>query len=150
MFSEITMIDYARPLPARREARRFCGPYKWTPSAPGRGRGFYMSDRDGACDEAGSTFRLRLEFAPADRRGVLRYATTADGTEFIPIVARLPRGRGFLAGWSMGAGMAASLEPERYDDEEEAYRAAHDEAARAAEREADYQAEYAEEDDDVF
>ena len=57
------------------------------------------------------------------------------------MVARLPHERGFLIGWSMGAGMCASFERAIYADEQEAARAADQMAEHAAERERDYQAE---------
>jgi hypothetical protein len=54
------------------------------------------------------------------------------------IVARLPHGR-FLAGWSMGEGMASEVDGYIYNDEEDAARAADSMAENAAERERDYQ-----------
>lgn len=148
MFSEIKMIDHSRTLAERREARRFCGPYTWRPSRAGSGRGFYMG-RDGvSCDPRGSTFRLRLEEVPANRRGVRAYCAGPDGDPFMPIIARLPHGRGYLAGWTLGGGMCAELEPELHADEQEAHRAAHDAAERAADREAEYLATIDDQDDE--
>lgn len=88
MFSEITMIDYARPLKARAEARKTCGPYRWKPATPGKGRGF-------------------------------------------------------LAGWTMGPGMCASLDAYIYKAPEDAAHAAHSMAESDAEknREADEEQE---------
>lgn len=46
MFTEITLIDYARPLVKRLASRKVCGPYKWRPTQrPGNGRGFYQIGR---------------------------------------------------------------------------------------------------------
>ena len=56
------------------------------------------------------------------------------------IVIRLTHGR-FLTGWSMGEGMASSIDYGIYTDEIEAARAADSEAETAAEREREYQAE---------
>lgn len=147
-FSEIKMIDYSRSLAERREARRFCGPYTWQPSRAGSGRGFYMGSDGASCDPRGSTFRLRLEEVPANRRGVCGYFADPDADSFKPIIARLPHGRGYLAGWTLGAGMCAELEPELHADEREARHAAHDAAERAADREAEYLATIDDQDDE--
>lgn len=56
------------------------------------------------------------------------------------IVLRLPHGRGFLAGWSMGEGMASFVEGDIYDDLVEAARAADSIAESTAERERECQA----------
>lgn len=55
------------------------------------------------------------------------------------IVFRLPRGRGFLAGWSMGGHMASTLDYNVIEDEVDAARRANDMAERAAEDEREYQ-----------
>jgi hypothetical protein len=55
------------------------------------------------------------------------------------IVLRLPHGRGFLAGWSLGKGMASSIEGDLYTDIIEAARAADSTAQHAAENEREYQ-----------
>ena len=60
MFSEIVMIDYARPLATRAKARKFTGPYRWRPAQPGGGRGFYQSSRGLEMDRAGPILALRL------------------------------------------------------------------------------------------
>lgn len=67
-----------------------------------------------------------------------------DGQEFVAIIARLPHGRGYLAGFTMGEGMAASLDGHIWTDIEDAARAAYDEAESAADREAEDAANYAE------
>lgn len=55
-------------------------------------------------------------------------------------VARLPRGRGYIIGWSMGAEMCAVLDYSYvYDSERGAAYAADSMAEHAAERESDYQ-----------
>ena len=148
MFHEITMIEYARPLAKRLEARKFTGPYKWRPTnAPCEGRGFYQASSGLRMDPRGSTFDLRLEDANDHLRGARLamingyYCDDFQSDTLQPIIARLPHGRGFLAGWTMGAGMCASLETYVWESAEEAARAAHDEAERAAEREREYQAQ---------
>lgn len=150
MFQQITMIDYGRPLADRLKARRYCGPYRWAPAKPGSGRGFYSGPSALDMDARGSSFRLRIEDANdhiRDRRNQIRgYYCDSDCIDTLqPIIARLPRGRGFLAGWTMGAGMCASLEGDIYPDAESAAGAAHDVAEYAAEREREYQEEELEE-----
>lgn len=131
----ITMIDYTRPLELRAAARKSVGPYSWTPvdrrwahwrNLPPTGRGFYQSSEGLWMDERGSTFELRLEFAGA-------CYTSEQDQRFDAIIARLPNGRGFLAGWTMGAGMAAALDGRIWDTERDAERAAIDMTQDAAE-----------------
>jgi len=94
-------------------------------------------------DPRGSVLNLRIEGANEHISG-RQSRTTAywgddDGfTTFTPIIARLPHARGFLAGWTMGQGMAASLEPEIYETPEDAAFAAHSIAEDVAEREREY------------
>ena len=147
IFQEIILHDFTVPLRKRLENRKLCGPYHWTPSEPGKGRGFYMASTGLACAKHGSGFDLRLEWANDILRGnrlshVMGYYCDedSDGETLQPIVARLPHGRGFLAGWTMGAGMCASLDATIWDDIEDAAREAHRMAERDAERERDYQA----------
>lgn len=69
------------------------------------------------------------------------------------IVVRLPRSRGFLAGWSMGEGMATSLDLDIYETERDAAITANSIAENAAEAEREYQekvrAEEEEEEEDT-
>lgn len=65
------------------------------------------------------------------------------------LVMRLPGGRGFLAGWSMGENMASEIDSTLYETEKEAARAADREAeiaalmaAQLAEREAEKEREH--------
>lgn len=141
MFAEIILHDYKAPLAKRLESRRYCGPYRWRPAKPGNGRGFYQHSRHLACGD--STFDLRLELANdhlSDHGyGSLSridgyYADNFQDCTLTPIVARLPHGRGFLAGWTMGTGMIARLAPDIHETIEDAARAAHSEAERDAER----------------
>lgn len=61
-----------------------------------------------------------------------------DGDTIRGLVFRLPHNRGFLAGWSMGEGMASIVAYEVYPDEVSAALAADDIARYAAEREREY------------
>ncbi len=148
MFHNIVLIDYRRPL--SRRTRKVTGPYRWNPTPAGKGRGFYCESNVNGfeCAAHGSGFRLRLEPAnehlPNRRLPLSYFADDGGFTRMHPIVARLPHGRGFLAGWTMGEGMCASLDGYVWPDRESAARAAHDEARNAAE--AEYQAN---EDEDV-
>lgn len=137
--------DFSRPLKSRLESRKHVGPYYINPSKPGGSRGFYTASKGLACASHGALFDLRLEDAN-DHLGEsrLRFTTGYYCDEFQdstlqPIVARLPRGRGFLAGWTMGRGMCATLELDVYAAAEDAARAAHSAAEYAAEQEREYQ-----------
>ncbi len=140
MFSNIVMINYARPLAERAKARKLVGPYRWNPSKPGTGRGFYQDSRSLECDPRGSTFALRLEEANEHLSGS-RLAMTdgyycdldCEGETLQPIIARLAHGRGFLPGWTMGNGMCATLDSRICSDEREAAYAAHQLAEHDAE-----------------
>ena len=152
MFDAITLLDYGRPLADRKDARRYVGPYTWRPSVPGKGRGFYSGSHALTMDPRGSSLALRLEDANAhlqDRHRFVSgyYADDYQDATLEPIIARLPSGRGFLAGWTMGAGMCGTLEPEVYPDAESAASAAHVAAEYAAERERACQAD--DDDDDA-
>lgn len=150
----ITMIDYTRSLADRAKSRKVCGPYLWTPSdrrrgttrnLPLAGRGFYQASKGLRVDERGSTFDLRLDYANTHHPMNWRRngAFSHDGHDtFTAIVARLPNGRGFLAGWTLGAGMCATLDGTIWADIEDAARAAYDAAERACEDDAAYQANF--------
>lgn len=147
MFKEITMIDFRKPLAQRK--RKHTGPYRWKPAKPNTGRGFYSSSRDMLeMDKAGSTFRLRLEDANDHITGRLSrvtgyYADDFQDFTFHPVIARLPRQRGFLAGYSAGAGMCAALNATIYETAEDAAYAAHS----MAEYEADENRAYSEDEE---
>jgi hypothetical protein len=143
LFEKITMVDYARPMAKRLESRKVCGPYMWSPSRPGNGRGFYLANKGLCVDQRGSTFDLRLEWAN-DHLGNSRladitgyYIDSYEDETLQPIVARLPNGRGFLAGYTMGNSMASALDGTIWETIEDAARAAHDEAKTAAENSRD-------------
>lgn len=132
--------DFSRPLRERKEARKHCGPYQWTPTQPGGGRGFYQSSKGLYCDRSGSIFSLRLSYANEHLTYHSRlsriegYYCDEHGDQTLsPIIARLPHGRGYLAGWTMGAGMCASIDLTIWADEREAAIAAHNLAEMDAE-----------------
>lgn len=64
------------------------------------------------------------------------------------VVFRLPHGRGFLAGWSMGEGMASEIDYTIYEDETDAALAADSWAEQVAENERDYREEQNDEDEE--
>lgn len=136
--------NFSRPLRERLNSREHVGPYYWTPSEPGKGRGFYQASHGLACGD--STFRLRLDYANDHLSGSRLsringyYCDEFQDQTLVPIIARLPHGRGFLAGWTMGANMAACVDSTIYDSEHDAALAAHDMAERDAEKERDYRA----------
>lgn len=140
MFNTIKMIDYKKPLRTRLADRKHCGPYQWTPDSRHEGRAFYTAMRGLEMDRHGSTFRLRLEEANEHVIGrtarITGYYCDSDGDcTMTPIIARLPHGRGYLAGWTMGGGMLGAVERDVYDTPEDAALAAHSIAERDAERE---------------
>jgi hypothetical protein len=84
------------------------------PEHAGRGKGFYLSEDDG------SQIALRWEWADKVEGVRIRnkgwYCDAHMAADKIRgLVFRLPKGRGFLAGWSMGEGMASSVDCDIYD-----------------------------------
>lgn len=134
--------DFTKSLKERAKARKHCGPYHWTPCEPGGSRGFYQAQGGLYCDRSGSIFDLRLSEANGhlDRYSRLAringYFCDDDGCgdTLQPIVARLPHGRGFLAGWTMGRGMCGAIDLAIYDEARDAAIAAHNMAEMDAER----------------
>jgi hypothetical protein len=131
--------DFTRTLPERLKRREYTGPYYWNPTQPGKGRGFYQSSKGLYCDKSGSTFDLRLEEANDHLSGTRLaqingyYCDQHQDETLQPIIARLPHGRGFLAGWTMGRGMFGSIDCDIYETAEEAAYAAHSMAEHDAE-----------------
>lgn len=147
-FAGFSWPRYVATLPAgslakrlERSRTRIIGPYYHAPrpvTGQHPGLGFYH-ESDGApglrwtwCDEAEGV-RIRHTGWFTDEHG--------DGGTIRGVVFRLPGGRGFLAGWSMGEGMASELDGDIYDDEAGAAYAADSMAECAAEREREYRAE---------
>lgn len=118
-------------LEARKAAKRFprcCGPYQTNPgTTPAQQMSFYHT----------SDFAPDLRMRYADEVISLRHSGwfyNEFGDTMRGLVARLPHGRGFLAGWTMGENMASGLDRATiYDNEEDAARAADSEAEIAAE-----------------
>lgn len=114
-----------------------CGDYCHAPKpVSGRhpGKGFYL-DSDGM---PGLRWQWADDVVSLRHRG---WFCDSHCEETIRgVVLRLPHGRGFLAGWSMGEGMASECDGFIYADEESAAYAADSMAERAAEAEREYQA----------
>ncbi len=144
--------NFSKPMAARLKSREYVGPYYWSPAKPGGGRGFYQHSKYLACGD--SIFDLRLEDAN-DHLGHSRlahingyYCDPFQESTIQPIIARLPRGRGFLAGWTMGRGMLGNIDLHVYDTPEDAARAAHNMAEHDAAEMHDEDARQQEEDDE--
>jgi hypothetical protein len=131
-------------LEARRRAvdRTYTGPYYRTSPSPQTGT-----------VTPGASFYLGSDWAPSLRWQWCDDVTDAhidhtgwwaddygDGDKIRGVVFRLPHARGFLAGWSMGEGMASEVEYYIYDTETGAARAADSWAERVAEDEREHQA----------
>ena len=99
----------------------------------GNGIGFYLSDSTAP--------GLRWQWADeVIRLGHKGWYSNEDCSEEIRgLVFRLPRSRGFLAGWSMGEGMASSLDYDIHHTIEEAARAADGMAESTAEEQREYE-----------
>lgn len=132
----------SRPIAQRLESRRrvFCGEYFHAPKPITRGahpgRGFYL-------DQLAAN-GLRFEWCDCVPGSNIRHSgwyCNDSGDKIAGIVARLPRGRGFLAGWSVGEGRASELDGCIYADAIDAARAADGMAERAAENQREYEAE---------
>lgn len=120
----------------KRSGPQWCFAYYSDPHrAPGAEVGFYLGSdfqpglRWQWCDE--------MEDSPVDHRGWFTDECQSDTIR--GLVFRLPHGRGFLAGWSMGEGMASTVSRRVYSTERAAIRAADSMAESAAESERDYQ-----------
>lgn len=104
----------------RANLRQCCGPSYRKPTPNNRnGWGFYLGSND--------LFELREE-CRTESYGFNEFGDAMQG-----IVYRLPKGRGFLAGYTMGEHMASGLDAHIWDDLDDAIRAANDEAHRMAE-----------------
>lgn len=131
--------NLTRPLSARLETRKHCGPYYGAPSYSGidKTRFFYLD----------SDFMPSLRWQWAD--DVVRlnhtgwYCDDYQDQTIRGIVMRLPHERGFLAGWSMGESMTSEIELDIYPDQDSAAYAADSLAEHAAERQRDYEREQA-------
>lgn len=103
-----------------------CGPYQCKQFATHDGLSFYLDD---------SATMPELRYRLGESWGY------DDCDPMTAIVIRLPRGRGFLAGWTMGSGMISEVSRHVWDGEHAAMTEAEYMTQRAAEDEAAYQAE---------
>jgi len=144
-FAGFSFPKYLFTLPRASMAKRLerarnpvCGHCYHSPTPAQAGRGFYL--------ESDGMPGLRWEWADKFCRpiGHTGWFTNefGDGEKIRGLVMRLPKGRGFLAGWSMGEGMASSLSGDIYETAEEAARAADSKAESVAEREREREAEF--------
>lgn len=116
-------------LKKKAETRKVCGEYYHAPKPSAAGKGFYL-------DSDGQPF-TRWEWCDNVCRSINHTGWFADefqDTKIRGIVARLTQGR-YLAGWSMGEGMASAIEYRIFDDIEEAARYADSLAESVAESE---------------
>ncbi len=154
MFAGQTFPKHVWTLPRGKFADRLkrrspvqCGDYyhaptpKTGPSREGHGQGFYLAS-DGApglrwqwCDEVSG------QLTPIRHTGWF-CNDDCSGEKIRGVVFRLPHGRGFLAGWSMGEGMASAVECEVWADEVDCARAADRLAESVAEAEREREQEY--------
>lgn len=138
--------------PRRLELRKFAGGasgYYHKPKPNNRdGIGFYLESRNGAPFELRWKWANDVEGTRIDHTGW--FCDDYQDTKVRGVVFRLPHGRGFLAGWSMGEGMASSVDFHVYAKESDAAYAADRLAERVAEDEREYRAnecEYFDEED---
>lgn len=150
-FAGFAWPRFVATLPTGPKARRLeryrnpvTGPYYHAPrpDQAGKGRGFYLDDT-----AAGLRWQWADEVAGSRVDNTGWFCDDYQLQTIRGLVARLPRGRGFLAGWSMGENMASVLDCEIYDDETDAARAADSMAESAAETEREYQEAQLYEDD---
>jgi hypothetical protein len=135
MFEKIAIIDYNRPIKKRHQ---FGGHYYIPSHVPFRDDGWSTYETQHS-DETGDRFRLRISAANnhlqnyPNLRRIDFYRPGIDSEdEYTPVVFRLPKSRGFLAGYTLGHGMLCCLSAILYDDAEEAAYAAHQEAEHYA------------------
>ena len=114
-------------------SRKFVGEYHHAPPPNNiRGRGFYL-------DNVGQPFaRWKWADDVVKLRHTGWFCDEYQDSKIRGIVAILPHNR-FLAGWSMGEGMASEVDGAIYDTPEDAAHAADSMAEYAAEREREYQ-----------
>lgn len=138
--------NLSKPLKERVKSRKLCGPYVVTPPRAGKDkeRFFYL----------GSDFMPALNWSYAGDVVSLNHTgwctdEFGDGDTIMGIVFTLPNRRGFLAGWTMGQGMASALDiSEIFDSEIDAAYCADSMAENAAENERECQAEQESSDDE--
>jgi hypothetical protein len=143
-FAGFTFPRYVATLPtgtmkARVSQRKppMTGDYYHAPTPNNRaGIGFYLSDSDGCPFSLRHQWCDEVHGAYIDHRGW--FADDYQDTKYRGIVFRLPHGRGFLAGYSMGENMLSSVDFYVYRDAVDAAYAADALAEQAADREREY------------
>lgn len=149
-FAGIAFPKWLWSLPRGSKAKRLaeakspmCGPYYHAPKPGAKGCGFYLGS---GCFVGDGSFNLRAKWCDEVSGCRIDHAgwfcdEHGDGDKIRGLVFRLPRGRGFLAGWAMGENMCGSVDFDIYDDESSAAYAADSMAEQAAEenREAELQ-----------
>lgn len=135
---------FAWTLPRGSKAKRIqdhknpvCGPYYCAPKPNDTGGTSFYLDSDFMpglrwqwCDDVTSSIRHTGWYT----------SEYGDGDKIRGLVLRLPKSRGFLAGWSMGESMASGVEYTIYATEHEAAIAADGIAENVAKTEREYQA----------
>lgn len=145
-FAGIDFPKYVWTLPCGSRTKRLesfrnyiCGPYQHKPKP-------IQHDSNGAFFYLGSDFMPGLRWQWCDEvkgSGIDHTGWFTDDQcdeKIRGLVFRLPKSRGFLAGWSMGKSMASEVEAYVYHDEDSAARAADSLAKSVADKERDYQA----------
>ena len=112
-------------LKQKRESRKVCGGYTHAPT-PNQNKGWGLYD-------APRYHGLRIE-----RTGY--WCSFDDLDPMYAVIVRLPHGRGFLVGWTMGDDMIMSIDADLIADEDDARYCAQSRCESAAEAEAEYQA----------
>jgi len=118
----------------RQHKQPVCGPYYHAPrpEQAGKGTGFYLAD-------SSAPFHLRWQYCDKVEGVRIRhtgwFADDYQDDKFRGLVFTLPKGRGFLAGWTMGEGMSSFVERDIYETAEDAAYAADSLAEDAAEDE---------------
>jgi len=122
----------------KRALRQCCGPYYRTRPAP------VVGTHPGGSFYLGSDFEPGRYIKRADEIILLNhtgwYCDEFQGQTIHGIVIYLPHGK-FLAGWSMGKGMASAYNDTIYTDKTEAARMADQHAEETAKNEREYQEE---------
>lgn len=113
------------------------GPYYHAPKPVGRnhGQGFYLDDQG----TPGLRWQWCDEVPEVSIRHTGWFADEFQDSKIRGVVFTLPKGRGFLAGWSMGEGMASGVECEVYETAREAAYAADSIAENVAERQREFE-----------
>jgi hypothetical protein len=142
-FAGFTWPRHVATLPRGSKTKRLagykqpvCGPtyHAPKPSEAGKGCGFYLGENPGP-------FSLRWQYCDEVARinHTGWFCDEYQDSKIRGLVFRLPKSRGFLAGWTMGEQMASGMECDIYETEREAAYAADGLAESIAEKEREYQ-----------